>query len=77
MFYRCNSPLSFLVEVDIGNLLNESDTVAQVIPVLEDIMGDTFTVTEYDGRILNIDVQDITLGENQGKGTNSKILFNH
>ena len=70
-FNRCNSPLSFVVEVDIGNLLNESDTMSQVNLVLEDIMGDNFSVTENDGSILNIDVQDINLGENQGNSTTS------
>ena len=34
-------------------------------------MGDNFSVTENDGSILNIDVQDINLGENQGNSTTS------
>ena len=55
------------MELDIGNLLDESDTASQINLVLEDIMGDTFTVTENDGGILNIDVQDIGLGKNQGQ----------
>ena len=63
------------MEADIGNLLDESDTVSQVNLVLEDIMEDTFTVTQNDGSILNIDVQDIDLGENQGQCKTSVIQF--
>ena len=72
---RCNSPLLFVVEVSIGNLLNESDTMSQVNLVLEDIVGDTFTVRENDGSILTIDVKDIGLGENQGKAQPERFKY--
>ena len=47
--------------------------MSQVNQVLEDIAGDSFTVRQNDGSILNIDVQDISLGENQGMDTRGMI----
>ena len=57
----------FVLEIQLGNLLNDSLTDSQLSPIMEEIQGQTFTVTDPQGNVIEAQIEDITMGMNQGK----------
>ena len=57
----------FVVAIELGNLLNDTETESQLTPIFREVLSESFSVKDPDGNVIQAEIEDITVGGNQGK----------